>query len=351
MKVDTTIDADPRVAGRTAREAQQSGCDAAWVGETNHDAFLAMAFAAAATDRISIGTGVAIALARNPMTVALAAHDLQRASEGRFLLGLGSQVRAHVERRFSMPWSAPAPRMREFVLAVRAIWTAWQDQTPLDFRGEYYTHTLMSPVFDPGPNTCGLPPIHLAGVGEVMTHVAAEVGDGFVCHPFTTPHYLDNVTRPALLRTRQADGRDLSGFDISGTVVVVTGRDDVELAAARTAAARQVAFYASTPSYRAVLELDGWGGLQDELLPLSKAGRWDDMTALIDDDVLGAFTVVAGPDTASAAVVDRFFGRLDRIRLIFADGTATGLADQVSADVLLRARAASYAAPTPGAPV
>ena len=344
MKVDCTLDSDPHAAARSAREAQDAGCDAVWVGETNHDAFLAMAFAAAATDHISIGTGVAIALARTPMTVALAAHDLQRASDGRFLLGLGSQVKAHIERRFSMPWSEPAPRMREFVLAVRAIWASWQEQAPLDFRGDYYTHTLMSPVFDPGPNSHASPPIHLAGVGELMTSVAAEVADGFVCHPFTTVRYLEEVTRPVLARTRAAAGRDLTGFEISGTVVVVTGRDDSELAGARSSAARQVAFYASTPAYRPVLQLGGWDDLQDELLPLSKAGRWDEMTALVDGDVLEAFTVVAEPDAAAAALIDRFSGRLDRIRLIFADGTSPSLADEVRADVLMRARSTTVSA-------
>jgi probable F420-dependent oxidoreductase len=296
MKVDATL---PKSIDRTkdaAAELAAIGYDGLWVGETRHDPFLQLLQAADATEQITIGTAVAIAFARTPMTLANTAFDLARYSEGRFVLGLGSQVRPHVERRFSMPWSHPAPRMRELVLAIRAIWRTWQDGDPLDFRGDFYTHTLMTPFFSPPPHEWGPPPVYLAGVGTRMTEVAGEVCDGFFFHPFTTDRYLREVTLPALRRGRKAAGHaDLDGFTIAGPAFTCTGRDERELALAIKGTKEQIAFYASTPTYRPVLDLHGWGEVQPELTRLSKAGRWAEMGEVVDDELLHAFAVVGDP--------------------------------------------------------
>ena len=220
------------------------------------------------------------------MTLAQTAWDLQAASGGRFILGLGSQIKPHITRRFSMPWSHPAARMREMILAIRAIWACWNDGTKLDFRGDFYTHTLMTPFFNPGPNPHGDARIFLAGVGELMTEVAGEVADGFICHGFTTRRYLDEVTLPRSSRGRAEAGRTLEGFEICGPMFVVTGRDEDEMAKAATGVREQIAFYGSTPAYRRVLDLHGWGDLQDELNRMSKEGRWKEMGDLIDDEML-----------------------------------------------------------------
>ena len=228
-----------------------------------------------------------MAFARNPMTLAQTAWDLQAASDGRFVLGLGSQIKPHITRRFSMPWSHPAARMREMIQAIRAIWACWNDGTKLDFRGEFYTHTLMTPFFNPGPNPHGDARIFLAGVGELMTEVAGEVADGFICHGFTTAPLPARRSRCRRWRRGRAKaGKTMEGFELTGPMFVVTGRDEDEMAKAATGVRGQIAFYGSTPAYRKVLDLHGWGDLQDELNRLSKEGRWGEMGTLIDDDML-----------------------------------------------------------------
>ena len=286
-----------------------------WFGETAHDPFLSVALAATATSRIELGTGVAIAFARSPMTLAVTANDLQAVSKGRLVLGLGSQVKAHITRRFSMPWSRPAARMREFVLAMRVIWRCWHEGEPLDFRGEFYSHTLMTPFFSPGPNMYGPPKVFIAGVGDLMTQVAGEVADGFLCHGFTTERYLREVTVPALERGRKRAGLGMDGFQVSGLPFVVTGRTKEEFAASAAATKDQIAFYASTPVYRPVLELHGWGDLQQELTALAKASRWPEMAALIDNEMLHTFAIVAEPGAVAAAVQQRFGGVFTRMHL------------------------------------
>ncbi len=293
-------------AGEAAVAAEQAGFDGWFATETQVDPFLGCAVAAMRTERIEIGTGIAVAFARNPMTVALAANDLQTLSGGRFVLGLGSQIKPHIRNRYSMPWSRPAARMREFVLAVRAIWDTWADGTPLRFRGEFYTHTLMTPFFDPGPNPFGIAPILLAGVGPLMTEVAGEVADGLLCHPFCTERYVREVTLPALERGRAKAGTTLDGFQISGPSMIVAADGEAELAAGIQDVRRQIAFYGSTPAYRPVLELHGWGDLQDELNAMSLRGEWDAMAALVDDDVLHTFAVIGSPAQAAAELRRRY---------------------------------------------
>jgi probable F420-dependent oxidoreductase len=316
MLVDATLTKSIADTKDAARGIERVGYDGLWVGETKHEPFLQLLHAADATQEITIGTAIAIAFGRTPMTLANAAYDLAEYSHGRFVLGLGSQVKPHIEKRFSMPWSHPAARMREFVLALRAIWSTWQDGTNLDFRGEFYTHTLMTPFFSPERHEWGAPPVYIAGVGERMTQVAGEVGDGFFFHPFTTSRYMREVTLPALQSGRNRSGHlDLEGFALAGPAFACTGRDEAELATAIKGTKDQIAFYASTPAYRGVLELHGWGDLQPELTRLSKAGRWLDMGDAIDDDLLHAFAIVGEPDAVGKGLRERWGPVATRITL------------------------------------
>jgi probable F420-dependent oxidoreductase len=316
VKIDAGLGNDLATTKEEAAGLEAAGYDGISVGETNHEPFLRMLQVAEATERVTIATSIAIAFARTPMTLAQVGFDLAQYSEGRFVLGLGSQVKAHIERRYSMPWSHPAARMRELVLALRAIWATWQDGEKLDFRGDFYTHTLMTPFFSPPAHAFGPPPVHLAGVGELMTQVAGEVCDGFVVHPFTTRRYLDEVTVPALRRGREAGGHaGLDGFTVTAPAFLAVGRDEEELAGAIRKTKDQIAFYASTPAYRGVLEQVGYDELQPELTRLSKEGRWADMGAAIDDELLHLIAVVGDPGSAGAALVERWGDVYDRLSL------------------------------------
>ncbi len=312
MRVDGGIGFDPSGVVESAELAERVGYDGLWSAEVDHDPFLPLALAAEHTERIQLGTGIAVAFGRNPMTLAMVANDLQTLSRGRFMLGLGSQIKPHIEKRFSMPWSHPAPRMRELIMAVRAIWASWSDGSRLAFRGEFYRHTLMTPMFDPGPNPYGNPLIFLAAVGPQMTEVAGQVADGMLAHPFTTQRYLREVTEPALGRGLATSGRVRGDMEISFPGLVVTGPDEAGVAAATKAVKSQLAFYGSTPAYRPVLELHGWGDLQTDLNTLSKRGSWDEMADLIDDDILDTFAVVGEIDDIAGRVLDRFGGLIDR---------------------------------------
>jgi probable F420-dependent oxidoreductase len=310
MKVDTSLLGGMASAGTDAAAAESAGYHGLWTLEGQHDPFLPLVLAAEQTERIELGTGIAVAFARNPMLLAHTAWDLHAYSGGRFILGLGSQIKPHITKRFSMPWSHPAARMREMVLALRAIWDCWLTGTKLAFRGDFYTHTLMTPFFAPDARDLGghpPPRVFLAGVGELMTEVAGEVCDGFLCHPFTTERYLREVTLPALARGRLKAGRSLEDFEIAGPSFVVTAATPEELAAAVSGTRQQIAFYGSTPAYRPVLDLHGWGELHDELNGLSKLGRWVEMGDLIDDEILNTFAVVAEPE-AVAGELDRRYG-------------------------------------------
>ncbi len=312
MKVDGGLGA-LATAGTTARSLEEAGYDGAWSAETSHDPFLPHVLAADATDRLELGTGIAVAFARSPMTLANTAWDLQVQSEGRFLLGLGSQIKPHITKRFSMPWSQPAARMREMILAIRAIWDSWDGDGTLDFRGDFYTHTLMTPFFNPGPSGFGHPKVFLAAVGPKMTEVAGEVCDGLLCHGFTTASYLQEETLPAVETGLAKAGRSRADLELSIPAFIVTGQDEEEMAASAVGVRRQVAFYGSTPAYRGVLEHHGWGDLQDELNVLSKQGEWATMGELIDDEILGTFAVVAEPDAIAGALLERWGGLVDRI--------------------------------------
>jgi probable F420-dependent oxidoreductase len=316
MKVDGAISLDLRKVATSAKEVEAAGYDGAWTAETSHDPFLPLLLAAEHTERLQLGTSIAVAFARNPMLLANIGWDLQYYSQGRFIMGLGSQIKPHITKRFSMPWSEPAARMREMIQAVRAIWDCWLQGTNLEFRGKFYTHTLMTPFFTPAAAEMegyGPPKIFLAGVGELMTEVAGEVCDGFICHGFTTERYLREVTLPALARGRAKAGKTMDDFEIIGPSFVVTGADEQQLATAAAGTRQQIAFYGSTPAYRGVLDIHGWGGLQDELNTLSKQGKWVEMGNLIDDEILNTFAVVGEPEHIGSELHRRYGDVIQRI--------------------------------------
>ncbi len=301
MKLYTTAPLeDPRSARTLYAELEAIGYDGAFSFEAKHDPFLPLAVAAEHTTRLRLGTAVAIAFARNPMNLANLAWGMQLLSGGRFLLGLGTQVKPHIERRFSMPWSQPAARMREIVLALRAIFEAWQNGANLDFRGEHYRHSLMIPAFNPGPSPFGPPPVFVGGFGPRMCEVAGETADGFIAHPFNTRESLVRLVMPALERGLAKSGRKRAQLEVICATLIVTADDEREFARVATAAKKQLAFYGSTPAYRQTLEVHGWGALHGELNRLSKLGRWDEMAGLVTDDVLETVAVV-GPRREIAA--------------------------------------------------
>jgi len=305
MKVDALLGGTLREAPAEGAAARDLGYDGLWSAELAHDPFLPLVRAADEIGpQMELGTSIAVAFARSPMTLANTAWDLQELTGGRFVLGLGSQVKAHIERRFSMPWSKPAARMRELVLAMRAIWASWQDGTKLQFEGEFYTHTLMTPMFSPAPLPSGAPKVLVAAVGDAMTKVAAEVADGLLMHSFTTRRYVQEVTLPAISAVLADSGRARSDFQLAYTPFIVSGVDEQSMADSARTARERIAFYASTPAYRPVLELHGWGELQSELNELARAGRWQQMGELIDDEMLGTFAVVAPVDELAVAYAE-----------------------------------------------
>ena len=317
MKIDgAMLVQNPADAAAAALRLEELGYHGGYTFEGPHDPFLPLAVAAGATSRLELATAIAIAFARNPMLLANLGYDLQLLSEGRFILGLGSQIRPHIQKRFSMPWSRPAARMRDLVLAIRAIWRAWQEGEKLDYRGEFYSHTLMTPVFNPGPNPHGLPPIFVAGVGPKMTEVVGEVADGYFVHPFHTQRFLRETTVPALERGLAKSGRLRDSLQVACQVIVAVGETDEELDRSKNAARAHISFYGSPPAYRPVLESIGRGDVQDELNTLSKKGGWLEMAGLIDDEILERIAVIGRPGEIANAVRARYAGFADRIALI-----------------------------------
>ncbi len=315
LKLDATLRGIPlEETAAWAARCEELGFDGLFSTETNNDPFLPLALVAGATSRVTLGTGVALAFPRSPMQVAHTGWDLQGLSGGRFVLGLGSQVRAHVERRFSATWSQPARRMRDFVLAVRAIWTAWRDRAPLAYAGEFYEHTLMPPDFRPRPHAHALPPIVLAGVRPRMIEVAGEVADGLLVHPLQSPHYIRETVLPSVRRGLEIGERRPDEIELSVCVFTATTPEESE------AARRRIAFYGSTPAYRQVLEMHGWGELFERLHALSRSGSWDEMPALVSDEVLDTFAVRGADGAAVAGELERRYGDLvSRVNLHVGD--------------------------------
>lgn len=304
-------DASPAGVTETARFAEQHGYDGVQAAETQHDPLVACAVAGAATERIRLATAITVAFARSPMTLAATANDVQLATRGRFALGLGSQVQAHIEKRFSMPWSAPVPRMREFIGALRAIWSAWDTGEPLRVRGEHYRHTLMTPFFSPGPNPFGAPDVWLAAVGPGMTRLAGEAADRFVAHAFTTREYLADVSVPTLTAGATAAGRTVPGIVLQP--FVIAGASEESRAAQEASVRQQIAFYGSTPAYRGVMERHGWEDAADRLHAASRRGEWKEMASAVTDDMLDAFCVAGAPGAIRGLLSERFGDLADTI--------------------------------------
>ncbi len=311
MKLDASIGfaAGLKDAGAVAQAAEAIGFDAVWTSETQHDPFLPLTHVAAATSQLRFGTAVAIAFARSPMVTAQTAWDLAQQSQGRFMLGLGTQVKAHIERRFGMPWTPPVPRLREYVQAIRAIWTSWQTGEKLNFRGSEYKITLMTPFFSPGPIAQPNIPIFIAGVGAPLCKLAGEVADGFHVHPYHTRKYLSEVVLPAIEAGAQKADRKREAIEMATMAFVAL--NEKEIATQR----QQVAFYASTPSYRPVLDLHGWGKIGEELGSLAARGKWAEMPGLISDEMLEAFVLIGSWDDIATKLHAKYADLLDRVGL------------------------------------
>lgn len=316
MKVNTGIPAqDLNAVGAAAKTAEAGGFSGISTQENRQDPFLPLAVAAAHTETLELRTNIAIAFARSPMVAANLSWDLQRASNGKFTLGLGSQVKGHNIRRFSVPWSAPAPRMREYVQAVRAIWDCWKNGSKLDYQGEHYQFSLMTPNFTPEPLVGDVPKIQIAAVGPAMMKVAAEECDGVMLHAFCTRKYLDEVILPKLQKGLDAKDKARSDFEISGGGFIVTGKDDEAVNKMFEWVRMRVGFYGSTPSYWPVFETHGWEDLGHKLNDMSKKGQWQDMTKEISDDVVHEFCAVGRHDQIHSAIQQRFGGAVDVLAL------------------------------------
>jgi probable F420-dependent oxidoreductase len=294
-----------------AHAAEAAGYDAVMTLENRHEPFLPLVLAATATERLTLATGVAIAFARSPMVVANTAWDLQSASHGRFVLGLGSQVKGHNERRFSVPWSPPAPRIKEYVQALRAIWGSWRTGERLAFEGDHYRFTLMTPNFVPEPIEAPPPPVTIGAVGPAMLRVAGAVCDGVKLHPFCTRRYVERVVLPTFEDGLAARGMDRAHFEIAGGGFLATGADDAAVAERVDWVRQRVAFYGSTRVYWPVLAEHGLEDLGLKLHEMVKAGQWADMAAAVDDDTVALFAAIGRYDEIVPAIRDRFEGLCD----------------------------------------
>lgn len=318
MKIDVNLGVEGKnlkSTGSIAKRAEDLGFSGIISSETKHDSFLPLAIAAHETESLDLLTSVAIAFSRSPMEVAQTAWDLQNLSDGRFILGLGTQVKAHITRRFSMEWSSPASRLKDYIGAVRAIWASFQTEGPLNYEGEFYRHTLMTPFFNPGPIEDPGIPVYIAGVNTRLARMAGEVCDGFHVHPFHSPKYVEEVVKPAISEGAKEAGRSPESVRLATAVFVITGGSEEEIAGQREAMRSQTAFYASTPTYRTVMEAHGWGEVGERLSNLAREKKWREMPACITDEMLSAFAVEAAPEEVGDALRERYEGIMDRLAL------------------------------------
>ncbi len=314
MKFDATIFPDSlNDVPQIATQLETQGFAGLWTPETSHNPFLPLSLAATTTNHLELGTAIAVAFPRSPMVTAQIAWDLAAQSHGRFLLGLGTQVRAHITKRFSTEWSNPGPRLRDYILALRAIWQAWQQNERLNYRGEFYKHTLMTPFFQPPPLEKPDIPIYIAGVNQYMCQLAGELCEGFHVHPLHTVDYLKNMIIPNVEAGAAKSGRSRKDVALTCAIFVVTGANKDEIEKDKLAVRSQIAFYASTPSYRAVMEHHGWEDLQEQLSMKARRGKWDEMPELISDEMLEKIAVIAPYDELGHKVKERYTGLLDRI--------------------------------------
>jgi probable F420-dependent oxidoreductase len=317
MKLDAGLGTEGKLedTARTARAAEEMGFAGLWTSETKHDAFLPLAIAANETQKMDLGTSVAIAFSRSPMETAQTAWDLQDLSDGRFVLGLGTQVKAHITRRFSMPWDRPTARLRDYILALKAIWECFQTEGPLRFEGEFYRHTLMSPFFNPGPIEHPEIPVYIAGVNTRLARLAGETCDGFHVHPFHTPEYVRQTVKPAIAEGARESGRDAEQVVLATSAFVISGENEEQTAEQRESVRAQISFYASTPTYRTVLEAHGWEEVGERLGKMAREKKWREMPELVTDAMLAAFAVEAAPDKIRGALEERYEGLIDRVAL------------------------------------
>lgn len=314
MLVETTLGEVPlREMAAQAAAIERIGFDGIAQAELRHDPFLPLALAAPATRRARLATSVAIAFPRSPTAVAYTARDLQDLSEGRFVLGLGTQVKPHIERRFATVWESPGPKLRDYIQAMRAVWDTWQHGAPLNYQGEFYKLSLMTPEFSPAPSAYPQPPVQIAAVNPYNIRLAGEICDGLRVHPFSTPSYTREVIWPNVRKGAARAGRSLAGFEMVGGGFIATGPDEAAVRKAREDARYRIAFYASTPSYLPVLEHHGWEALGGELRALTRQGRWDDMAALIPDEMLDAFCVAGTYDTIGERARAVYAGLVDAL--------------------------------------
>lgn len=302
----------PQHAAEAAREAKRLGYSGFFTAETQYDPFFPLLVAGMEEPDLDLGTAIAVAFPRSPMVLAYTVWDLARLSGGKFLLGLGTQVKAHITRRFSTPWDRPVARLRDYILALRAIWDAWQNSTPLRYKGEFYEFSLMTPFFDPGPIPTPTVPVYIAGVGPGLSRMAGEVCDGFHVHPFHTVKYLDQVVLPAMREGAESAGRTLDDVTRATTVFIATGHDDAEVEQAMAPIRQQIAFYASTPSYHGVLEASGFD-IGEQLHAMSKRGQWAEMAELITDEIVAEVGIVGTIDEVGKAIKERYGDRIQRV--------------------------------------
>jgi probable F420-dependent oxidoreductase len=295
-----------------AESAEKAGISGLWSSEINHDPFIQLAFAASKTTQIELGTSIALSFTRSPMVLAQTCWDLAALSKGRFILGLGTQVKAHNERRFSIPWSSPLPRLREVILSLRAIWDSWRTGERLNFRGEHYTFTLMTPFFTPPRHAYPIP-VTIAGVNTGLCKLAGELCEGFHVHPLNSERYIREVIRPAIEEGASSAGRGIDDVKLITSVFVVTGETESDTNFTREFVRQQISFYASTPSYHVIFETHGWGEIAEHLSRLAARKLWGDMPALITDEMIETFAIVGGIDTIAERALKRYHGLVDRI--------------------------------------
>lgn len=314
MKLDAVLQPDPNLLNipSVAAAAEKAGFAGLWDTETQHDPFIQLALAAPPTSSIQLGTAIALSFTRSPMTMAYTCWDLAAMSKGRFILGLGTQVKAHNERRFSVTWDHPVPRLREIILGMRTIWQSWRNGNKLDFRGDYYKFTLMTPFFTPPPHQYTIP-IYIAGVNTGLCNLAGELCDGFHVHPLNSAKYVANVVRPAIAEGAQKAGRSIDDVSIAASVFVVTGENEAQADNLRAFVRQQISFYASTPSYKVIFDEHGWGDIATQLSSMAARKQWAEMPSLITDEMVETFAIVAPPDKVGEAALVRYSGLADRV--------------------------------------
>jgi len=313
MKVDTGIPLDLAQVPEAAKRAEALGYDGGFTPETGHDPFLPLAIAAEHTKRIELGTAVAIAFPRSPMVTAQIAWDIQKLSKGRFVVGLGTQVKGHIVRRYGMDWAPPGPRLREYILMMRAVWDSWQNGAKPSFEGKYYRYTLTSPFFNPGPIDFPMPKVHISAINPYNCRLVGELCEGIKLHGFNTPKYLREVILPNIAAGAKKAGRDPKEIEICGLGFIITGKNEEEIEKAKAPVRQQIAFYGSTRTYKPVLDIEGWGDLNQELFALSIEGKWPEMATKITDDMLDQFAIIGTYDEIVKKIKEKCAGVIDRV--------------------------------------